>query len=107
METKKSNEIEVTQYLRPDGKRVLCFAPVGEFYVEKAEGMIFSAEVSRDSLCVLLYARLAEDPEEEELCEIASNGPGPNEPPICLRRMIDELYAKREARRNEVIHARD
>ena len=88
--TRQPNEVEVTQYLRPSGRKRLCFAPVGEDYVEKARAMCFSAEVLSTGT-VAIYGRLIGQSDEAEICEIASNGPGNHDPSHVLRRIIDRL----------------
>jgi len=94
MTQQTKDEVMVTQYLRPDGRKREMLAPVGENYVEKAKGMVLSAEVLPYGK-VALYARLKTDPEEEELIDFAQNGPGPRSPVAVLRSLIDELHRRR------------
>jgi len=89
------NEVEVTQYLRPNGMPRQTFAPVGEDYVKKAEGMIFTAEVLT-TWKVVIYGRRIGQPVDEEVSEIAENSPGPNTPLEALRRIIDRLAKQKE-----------
>jgi hypothetical protein len=83
-------ELAVIHYVAPFGRQKKVFAPVGEEYVRKAEGMVASAEVLSTDI-VALYLRWAEEPEEKELLRLARNGPGADSPNETLKRMIDEL----------------
>ena len=40
----REDELEVIQYLRPDGRRRRMLAPVGVEYVKKAKNLIITAE---------------------------------------------------------------
>lgn len=90
---REAGELAVTQYIRPNGVKKKVFAPVGEEYVRKAEGMVASAEVLSTDV-VALYLRWAEEPEEKELLRLARNSPGADSPTETLKRMIDELFER-------------
>jgi len=85
----QADEIEVTQYIRPNGKQKKVYAPVGEEYVEMAEGMVISSEVIPGNK-VAIYIRMDYEPEEDESVYIADNEAGDNEPTDVLRRAIRE-----------------
>lgn len=80
-------EVEVIQFLRPDGERRRMAAPVGEEYVLMAKDLILSAEELTTGE-IAIYARKIGEPEEAEISEIAVNGPGDNSPSECLKRLI-------------------
>lgn len=84
-------EVEVIQYLRPDGKRRRMAVPLGEDYVEKAKDLILSAEELTTG-AIALYARKKAWPTERESIELAKNGPGPESPDKKLRLLIDRVY---------------
>jgi hypothetical protein len=82
-------EVEVIQYLRPNGKRRRMLAPVGKKYVEKAKDLIISVEELTTGE-VAIYVRKINDPIDDEVMELAYNGPGDNSPTNVLRRLIDK-----------------
>lgn len=81
-------EVEVIQFLRPDGRRRRMAAAVGEEYAAMAKDLILSAEELTTG-DVAIYARKIGEPEEKEITEIAINGPGTNSPIECLKRLIE------------------
>lgn len=83
-------EVEIIQFLRPDGKRRRMGAMVGEEFVKMAEDLILSAEELTTGE-IAVYARRKDEPKEKEISEIAANGPGPNNPTECLKRLIKKL----------------
>jgi hypothetical protein len=87
------NDVMVTQYLRPNGEKRIMYAPIGKEYVKKSQNMICSAEELRIGQ-IVIYVRWADQPEEEELLEFATNGPGDNSPNEMLKKMIDKLWDK-------------
>jgi hypothetical protein len=91
---KQPGEVEVTQYLRPNGRKKLVFADVGEECAKKAEGMRISSEVLTTGE-VAIYVRFANEIEESESVGLAVNGPGENSPANVLKRMIDERIRAR------------
>lgn len=88
------DEVEVIQFLRPDGKRRRMLVTVGGDLAELAEDMILSAEELQTGQ-VAVYARHKDEPEEAEVVEIAENGPGENSPCACLKRLIRKKADKR------------
>lgn len=88
------NFIELTQYLRPNGRKEQCFINIGKKYVEMAKDMDLSCEVLTTGE-VALYANYKDDPPENENIEIANNGPGWNSPKKKLKRLIYRKYHDR------------
>jgi len=86
-------EVEIIQFLRPDGRRRRMTATVGEELAAKAGGLIISAEELGTGE-VAIYVRRKDEPEETEHLELAENGPGKNSPNEVLKRMIDKYGAK-------------
>ena len=84
----KEDEIEIIQYLRPDGKRRRMAAPIGKENVLKAKDLIISTE-ELTSGEIAIYVRRTGEPEEDEKMELAENGPGENSPNDVLIRMIN------------------
>ena len=68
-------KIKLTQYIRPNGRKVPTTTDVEDVFADMAEGMLLSCEVLGTGQ-VALYAKYPQDKEEEEAMEIASNGPG-------------------------------
>ena len=91
---KQPHEIELTQYLMPEGKKTKVYAPIGEDYVNRAESnkMVFSCEVLTTGQ-VAIYGKLEHQSDEDELVEIANNGPD-NSPTEALRKLVDRLEAE-------------
>jgi hypothetical protein len=89
------NDVPVTQYLRPDGRKRTLYAPLGKEYVTKAKNMACSAEELRTGQLVL-YVRWDYQDDEDELVEFATNEPGDDSPNIVLKGMIDKLWDKRD-----------
>jgi hypothetical protein len=83
----RDDEVEVIQYMRPDGKRRRTLAPVGKGFVEMAKDMVISTEqitVGR----VVIYVRRKDEDGKREIMRIAQNGPGRNSPTKVLRALI-------------------
>ena len=85
------DDVMVTQYLRPNGKTRIMYAPIGKEYVEKSKNMVCSAEELPNGT-IVIYVRWDYQTDEEELLEFATNGPGDNSPNEKLKGMIDKLY---------------
>ena len=68
-------DVEIIQFLRPDGRRRRMLAEVGE---ELGTGE------------VAIYTRRKSAPVEAERLELAENGPGKNSPTEVLKRMIEK-----------------
>jgi hypothetical protein len=77
------------------GRRIKVFAPVGEDYVKKAEGMVFSTEELTTG-GVVVYAKRKGEAEEKEISLIAENSPGENSPTNCLQKLIDRLRREKK-----------
>lgn len=87
---KEPGEVEVVQYLRPNGRTRLMYVDVGEDYAARAVGLRLSAEELGTGQ-VAVYAKRNGEPTGKERSEIAENGPGPNSPANALKRLIDKL----------------
>jgi len=83
------DEVEVIQFMRPDGSRKRMVAPVGKELAKKAKHLILSAEHLRTGQ-IAIYARRIGDSEEGERLELAENGPGKDSPTNVLKRLIEE-----------------
>ncbi len=85
-------EINLTQYLMPNGRPMATTTDIPDETANLAEGMILSCEVLMTGL-VALYAKYPEDKEEDEFIEVSNNGPEVQE---ALCKLI---LRKREERR--------
>lgn len=85
-------EVSVVQYLRPDGRKRMMRVDVGQDFAQRARDaeLVLTAETLPGGM-VAIYARRRQDPEEDERVVITSNGPGPNQPDLVLRRLIEHL----------------
>lgn len=81
------DEVEVIQFMRPDGRRRRMIAPVGEEAAKKADSLILSAEQLMNGQIVLYARKIGEMPETEK-SEFAEVGPGVNSPAEVLKRLI-------------------
>jgi len=81
------DEVEIIQFLRPDGKRRRMIATVGIEIAKKAKNLIISAEELITSE-IAIYVRKIGEPEVNETMEIAVNGPGNKSPNEVLKRLI-------------------
>lgn len=90
------DELPIIQYLRSNGQKRMMFAPIGRDYVEKAKGLELSAEWLPTGK-VALYGKRKDESDEKEICELADNGSGENEPVVVLRRLIDRLKNEKGA----------
>ena len=84
-------EVEIMQFLS-NGKTKQVYAIVGEDYVPKARGMMFSAEITK--IGVVLCGRWQNS--GKEIHEISINSPGIEGPQLALRRIIDKLIERRK-----------
>ena len=89
METYK---VRIIQYLRPTGMKRTMMADIDKEHADKAKGLILSCELLPGNR-LLIYGRKKDQTEEEEITEMADNGPGENEPNVALCRLIDRLSA--------------
>jgi len=86
-------EVEIIQYIRPNGRRMRIAAMIGKENVLKAKDLVISTEELRTG-SVAIYVRHVDESEEDEDVQLAYNGPGKNSPNNVLIRMIN----KRERR---------
>lgn len=86
----------VTQYLMPHGetRETHVNLPDEVYSVAMKLGVQLSAELLMTGP-VAVYGTLASWPEENELCELAVNGPGPNSPENKMIEIIRKI-AERE-----------
>jgi hypothetical protein len=82
-------DVEIIQFLRPNGQRRRMLTYVGEELAAKAKDLIISAEELGTGQ-VAIYVRRKGESEEEERLELAENGPGKNSPTEVLKRMIKQ-----------------
>jgi hypothetical protein len=85
--------IRITQYLRPSRKRAVIHVDIPDELKEIADGLVISCEALPD-MHVVIYAHRKEQSEEDELTEIADNGPGENSPNKALERLIRRFEKK-------------
>lgn len=85
--------INITQYLRPNGKRAEIPVDIPDELKEIADGLVISCEALPD-MHVVIYAHRKEQSAEDELTEIADNGPGENSPDKALERLIRRFQKK-------------
>lgn len=86
-----SNEVEIIQYLRPDGKRRRMTCPVKNDILAKATGMIIEAEELPGGR-IAIWVRGNKESEEEQILDLADNGPGKNDPVKVLERLIERKF---------------
>ena len=86
------NEVELTQYVRPNGLKRRMFAPVSKGHAGKAKEakLILSCE-DLGTGKIALYGRRPDQSEEDEKLVLADNRPGPHEPAKMLEGLIDDL----------------
>lgn len=90
-----ADEVELKQYKAPFGDQTRVFAPVGEEWARRAVDMVFACEVLTTGQ-VAIYGRRKGEPVEAERVELATNGPGPNEPVAVLRRLIEQIEKEKD-----------
>ena len=79
--------IRITQFIRPNRRRAIIYADVPDELYEKAMLLDISCERITETE-VAIYAHVKGESEEDELSEIAYNGPGDNSPNAALERLI-------------------
>lgn len=87
-------EVYIVQFLRPDGRRQVVMAEVGEELAEKAReyNLGLSAEWLPGGK-VAIYGLTEEMDEDNEIVMLADNGPGENSPTKVLKRVIERLLS--------------
>ena len=85
--------IRITQYLRPNGKRAEIPVDIKDELKEIAEGLEISCELITTER-VVIYAHRKGESAEDELTEMADNGPGDNTPTMALERLIRRFEKK-------------
>lgn len=90
---KKEDEVEITQYLRPNARKRNLYAKVGEDIAKKAEELILSAELLPTGL-IIIYARRKREGEEAEKSILATQD-------TATRRLIELINSFKEVRKNE------
>jgi hypothetical protein len=65
-------DVEVCQYLRPDGRKRKMAAPLGKEYKEKVKGLVIAAEELMNG-SIVIYIRHGDQPEEDEQCRVFQN----------------------------------
>jgi len=83
-------EVEIIQFLRPNGRRRRITAVVGLELAEKANNLIISAEELTTGE-IAIYVRKIGEPEVNETMEIAINGLGEKSPTEVLKRLIKKF----------------
>jgi len=84
---KKPNEVELTQYLRPNGRKRIVFAPVGKRFVKMAKDLVLSCEELTTGE-IAIYARRHGEDEEDEALLLAENSDGEKNPTAVLIELI-------------------
>ena len=85
--------IRITQYLRPNGKRAEIPVDIPDELKEIADGLEISCELIPTER-VVIYAHRKGESAEDELTEMADNGPGNNTPKKALERLIRRFQKK-------------
>ncbi len=87
------NDVEIIQFLRPDGKRRKMSCDVPPEIKEMSKDMIISSEELTTGQ-VAIYARFKGEKEYDEMLVLATNGPGPNNPQAKLIEVIKKKWDK-------------
>ena len=82
--------VELTQFMRPDGRPVPVSTEVPDDVAELARGMVLTCEVLMSGQ-IVIYGRMADWDEEDELMAFASNEPGPRQPDIVTANLIKRV----------------
>ena len=82
--------IRITQCLRPNGRKAKIFADIPDELKGKADLLEISAEAVPGNM-VMIYAHVKGQSAEDELTELADNGPGENSPNKALIRLINRF----------------
>ena len=79
--------IRITQFLRPNGRKAEVYADIPDELKGKGDLLEISAEAVPGNM-VMIYAHVKGQSAEDELTELADNGPGDNSPQAALIRLI-------------------
>lgn len=82
--------IRITQCLRPNGRKAKIFADIPDELKGKADLLEISAEAVPCNM-VMIYAHVKGQSAEDELTELADNGPGENSLNKALIRLINRF----------------
>jgi len=95
------SEVELTQYMMPNGREVKVYCDVGKELADMAreKGMMLSTEMLMTG-AVAVYGRLKGQDEEDELCEIADNFESDKSPDKILKDVIKRLNEKSSQEEN-------
>lgn len=85
--------IRITQYIGQSRKRAEIPVDIPDELKETAEGLEIGCEALPD-MHVAIYAHRKEQSAEDELTEIANDGPGENSPNKALERLIRRFEKK-------------
>ena len=91
LEKLSDDEVEIIQFLRPNGKRRRMTTKLGVELAKKANGIILSCEELTTGQ-VAIYGRKIGQPIESEYMLLASNGPGDNSPDNVLTKVINHVF---------------
>lgn len=83
--------IRMSQFMRPSGVKRLLYADIPDELEETANGLVISVELITPDK-VMIYAHRKGESEEDELTELADNGPGRNSPQKALARLIRRFH---------------
>ena len=83
--------VRISQFIRPFGVKRLLYADIPDELEETANGLEISAEMITPDK-VMIYAHRKGESEEDELTELADNGPGRNNPQEALARLIRRFH---------------
>ena len=86
--------IRIPQFMRPFGAKRLLYADIPDELEETANGLEISAEMITPDK-VMIYAHRKGESKEDELTELADNGPGRNSPQEALARLIRRFHGRR------------
>ena len=86
--------IRISQFMRPSGVKRLLYADIPDELEETANGLEISAEMITPDK-VMIYAHRKGESVEDELTELADNGPGRNSPQEALARLIRRFHGRR------------
>ena len=91
----EEGEVEIIQFMRPNGKRRRMASNVGKDVAKLAENQILSAEELTTGE-VAIYSRLIGEDEEQESMKLAENSAGDKNPTAVLISLIKEKSNKGE-----------